>query len=637
MAKAPVKQRKAIPPSVTNAVDFSTVSQFLGYRHKEDQTNLPDGYLVVGSQNILTNTGGRIGIRKGYTLDGQADATIAGIEASFDWNRHTGDERHLRAGNAKLQFRYVATAGDVLGTITFAANQVYWIDLLTALTSVNYNFTDYWDTSALQSRLLFVNGAPQINEWTGGVTTKLSARVVAGDNRITKTGSTTWAEEGFSATGSFIIYNNLGVRVTVSYTSGADTTELKGLSINLSSNVTYPIQSVVFQTVTNTANGAMPGLALTENDLIANLRNQIYVGSLTNNSVYISKVNNYRNYQFTAPVRLVGEGALVTLDGSPTGLVPQEDRMYMTAGKDQWYETLFTLSADLTSESFQVTRLKTSVLQAARSQAAIAKIKNDVLFLNFETSFDSLGRVLNIQATPQSENISDPIKDDFDSYDWTDAAVIYHRYYVYIAVPQEGRVLIWNVAKQWWEAPQVLPISRFAIIDGELYGHSFQVPETYKLFNGTNDNGNPIDARALFSFQNFGTRSQTKYFNEFYSEGYISSDTVLYLGIKYDIDGCATDTQYSIRGDNSQLVCLPAAGASLGKAPLGKNPLGGVLNLFAATALPPKFRWIQTFPRKDFYEVQISYSSNGIDYQWEILAFGPKVIRTMYDNNAIKT
>ena len=638
-----LSQRKATKPSTTNAKDFTTVSQFLGYRHKEDQTNLPSGYLVVGSQNVLTNTGGRIGIRKGYVRDGQINTTIAGIKSSFDWNRHVGDERHLRAGglsgasNGVLQFRYVGTAGDVLGTKVFTANEVYWIDLVTALTSVSYNFTDYWDATAVQSRLLFVNGTSNIFEWTGGVATKLSARVDAGINKITKTGTKTWAEEGFSNTGSFIIYNNVGARVTVTYTGGAGTTELTDLNVDLSSNLTYPVQSIVFQTVKTTPNpgGANKLPATLANSLISNLNNQVYIGSFTNNDVYVSHVDDYTDYTVSSP-RLVGQGAILTLDGTPTAFVPQENAMYFSAGKDQWYQTQFQLSADLTAESLIIDRLKTSVLQAARSQAAVSKTKNDVLFLNFETSFDSLGRVLNIQATPQSENISDPVKLDFDSYDFTDASVFYHRYYDYVAVPREGKVLIWNIAKGWWEAPQVLPISRFAVIDGQLYGHSSQVPETYRLFTGYNDNGSPIDARALFSFENYGTRSQTKYFNEFWVEGYISSNTTLNLGIKYDLDGCATNKSFSLVGDDTQFVCVRGAGNSLGKVSLGKYPLGGLIDVFGPNDLPPWFHWIPTTPRADFYEAQYAFSSNGVDFQWELLAFGPLVTRTTYGNNAIK-
>ena len=89
---------------IAGAQDFSLVSEFKGYRNKEDITNLPPGYLVVGSQNVLTTVSNRIGVRKGYTLYGQVDRTAKGIVASADWARHTGDERHLRAGNGKHQY-----------------------------------------------------------------------------------------------------------------------------------------------------------------------------------------------------------------------------------------------------------------------------------------------------------------------------------------------------------------------------------------------------------------------------------------------------------------------------------------------------------------------------------------------------
>ncbi len=52
--------------------EFEIIASFaLGYRNREDITKLPPGVLVVGSQNVLTNVSGRVGIRKGYVLDGQ--------------------------------------------------------------------------------------------------------------------------------------------------------------------------------------------------------------------------------------------------------------------------------------------------------------------------------------------------------------------------------------------------------------------------------------------------------------------------------------------------------------------------------------------------------------------------------------
>ena len=79
--------------------DFTIVSNFaLGYRNREDITNLPPGVLVKGSQNVLTTTEERISSRKGYTIDGQASSVEAPILAAYDWELHIGEERHLRAG-----------------------------------------------------------------------------------------------------------------------------------------------------------------------------------------------------------------------------------------------------------------------------------------------------------------------------------------------------------------------------------------------------------------------------------------------------------------------------------------------------------------------------------------------------------
>jgi hypothetical protein len=329
----------------------------------------------------------------------------------------------------------------------------------------------------------------------------------------------------------------------------------------------------------------------------------------------------------------VGEGGLLTLDAEPVGFINQEDAMYITAGKNWWYQTKFTLSSDNSKEVLEVIPLKTSEQLAAQSQSLIGKVKNSVIFVNNEPTLDELGRVSGVITTPQSVNISDPIKLDFDSYDFTDGQVFYFRNFIYISLPVEGKVLIYNIAKTYWEAPQILPVSRFAVIDGQLYGHSYQTPQTFKLFTGYNDNGSPIDAKAIFSYNNYGVRCETKFFNELFYEGYISQNTKLNMGIKYEIDGCATEQTYTIDGSDTQVVCISSTDASLGKESLGKNPLGSSTT---QTSNFPKMRGIKTFNRRDFYEVQFSFTSYGIDYSWEILSFGPLIAEAPSFNNDIK-
>lgn len=607
-----------------------------GYRNREDISILPPGVLVKGSKNCLTNTSQRWAARKGYTLDGQSSTVIAPTLASYDWERHLGDFRHVRAGgltsagnDGKLQFRYVANAGDYWSGNTFTQGQVYWVDLMTALTSVSFNFDTFWNTTEIKDELLFVNGSSNIYEWSGGVTTMASATV----NTVTKTGTTTWAEEGFYNTlaGRTIVING----VTATYSGGENTTTLTGVSVDFSAQ---PANSLVIQGVKTNANSTLTGLPSTfENSLIANLKNQIYIGSLTNRQVYVSKVNDFKNYSFTAPVRVVGEGAILTLDGTPTAFKPQESEMIIHAGQDQIYQTKFILSSDLADEQLTIERMKTTGLQAAQSQAWVTKIKNDVAYLSFEPIMNRLGRVDNVVLTQQVTDISFPIVNDMNSYDFTDGAAAYNKMYLYMAVPKEGVVRIYNMTNptdNYWEAPQTIPISRFSIIDGEIYGHSYLTFETYKLFDGYNDNGAAIPVVMAFSYNNYGLETETKSFDEYYVEGYISSNSTITQTINYDMDGCATIAAKNISGTGSY-VCRLSADNSLGKVSLGKNPLGSTLNIQSANALPPKFRVVRVFSRKSFYEEQTIFSSNGVDYQWEILRFGSNATPTTEGNNYI--
>lgn len=624
-----VKAKKQAPAHlVASQAPHTThdlVHDFFGYRNKEEITILPEGYLITGSQNVVCTPTGMVSVRNGYTLDGQSDSTVAGTNASFDWISHTGNERNLRAANGKLQFRYVATAGDSWNGNTFTASQVYWITLLSGLTAAQekFNFAVFWNTTALQQYLLMVNGQSQIQEWSGGVTTIASVT----SNTITKTGTNTWTQEGFYTTGNIDINGT-----TYAYTGGAGTTTLTGVTPD--PTIQNPsANSVTFQTVKTTLNSAMTSISSTlANDLIGIVKNQVYIGSFKNNSVYVSKTSDYTSYAFSA-TRAVGEGALLTLDSTPIAFVPQEDVMYISAGKDWWYNVKFQLSADLTTESLTIAPLKTSPLQAAISQSAITKAKNSVMFISNEPSLDDLGRIADNLATPQSVNMSDPIKNDFFSYDFTGATCLYHKLFLYVAVPAEQLVLIYNFAQEWWEAPQILPISRFAIIGGVLYGHSSQSPETYKLFDGTSDNGNPIHAIAAFSYQNFGNRSGLKNFTEMYVEGYIAPNTDLAVGVKYDFGGINGIQQFNVIGSDTSVLFSTITDGSFGKNPLGSNPLGSITD---SPSNLSKFRVIFTTKKVNFYEYEVFFETNDIDFQWQILSFGPNISLSLDQNVSIK-
>ena len=600
------------------AHEYSIVSQFkLGYRSREDVTNLPAGVLIVGSQNVLTNVNERVQIRQGYSVDGAASSTAAPVLASFDWLIRGNGEVHMRAGgltsagnDGKLQYRYV----DSTGAVT-------WRDLTTGLTTVAYNFTTYWNTTESLRECLFVNGTSNIYRWNGAVTTFASATV----NTVTKQGTDTWTDAGFYTTGTRTIVIG-GVSAT--YTGGEGTTTLTGVSVDFSATVAG---SVIHQAIITTANSAMSGITATfTNGLIRTLNNQIFVGSLTSSVLWISKVNSYTDYTASTP-RQTGEGASLILDGNLVALNPQENFMYVSAGQDLWYNVSFSLQTSavgVTYEQVNALPLKTGRRQATRSQAFVSHMKNDIIVVTQETTIDTFGRVETSLATPQTTNISDPIKLDIDSYDFTDGSIFYWRYFILVAVPKEGIVRIFNLNTKSWEAPQTLPISRFYIVNGELYGHSYNTFESYKMFTGYADrvypgfSGFPIAANWVFSYDNFGSRFSYKKATKAYVEGYINPNTVLTMTITYELDGCSTVKSFELNGDNKQFVCISSSNSgSLGKNPIGEQKLGGG-SATSIQGLPPKFRWMPTFTNTDFFECSISFSVLGVDERMELLAFG---------------
>lgn len=598
--------------------EFSLVTSYkLGYRNKEDITNLPPGVLIVGSKNALINDADRVQIRQGYALDGATNDTLQDPPSSFDWVSKLNGEVHMRAGNltsaandGKLQYRYVDEDGNVT-----------WRDLLTSLTSTAFNFCTFWNSTESVREALFVNGAAQIQAWNGAVTTMASATA----NTITKNGTDSWADTGFYAAGNKIVIIN-GTEYT--YTGGESTTTLTGVTPSPASEAT---DSIVHQKVVTTANSSFtngPGSSFL-NGLISVLNNQIFLGSLKSPALWISQVNSYTVYTKSTP-RQTGEGATLILDDNVVALIPQENQMYVSAGLDRWYNVNFELQTStvgVTYEQVNAQPLKTGRQQGALSQAAVSHMKNNIITVTNEPTIDMIGRMENYFGTPQTENISDSIKNDVDSYDFTDASIFYWRFYILISVPLEGLVLMYNLSTLTWETPQTLPVSRFYIVDGELYGHNYYTMESYHLFTGYADRvysgftGFPIEFIASFSYQNYGSRFLQKSATEFYVEGYINANTTLDCTLTYELDGCATTKTFQVDGSDADVVCISETQGSLGKNSLGKYKLGGTLtsNL---TGLPPKFRVIPTFNNTDFFEVSPSFSILGTDQRCEILAFG---------------
>ena len=580
-------------------------TDFKGYVNKVQKTKLPPGHLIAGSKNVLSTDDDLIATRKGRTLLGAANTALNPIESSFEWASSTGDELVLRSYDDELEFLY---------------NNTTWYKLKESWSAVNFQYAAYYDTTEKLDLILFVNGDANIYSWSGGQTTYASLT----SNTITKQGTATWAEKRFLTTGSVRILDSTGTWREYAYTGGIGTTTLTGVTPDPTATYTFTAGTVCVQSVVTTSNKPT---TLWKNDIIGVLNNQIFIGSNSSNQVYQSAVDDFDNF---TPAATVGSPKLYTLDATISAFIPGEEFMYISAGNDFWYQIKNQLSADLQAEETIITRLKTGTMQGAYSQGAVEAFKNYIAFISNEPTLDFLGRVENVENA-QQKPLSDPIKIDFDTYNFTNVHVKYFRNNIYIALPSQSLVLVYNINKGYWEAPQVLPVRRLAIINGELCGHSNSVPETYKLFTGYNDNDLPIEAIARFSYENYGDRVAKKNFTKWYNELFITSNTEVVRKIYFDYQGANGTKVATLKGNERKYTIIDSEGGGLGKENLGKKKLAGD----APTDDMRKYRKINTEQLQDFYEICPEYSSYGVDQRWAILAFGADVSLSKNSNYEI--
>lgn len=633
--------------------EIATVQDFTeGYRSREDTSLLKPTTMVAGSHDVLVGVSGRIASRQGYYVDGAKSSVVSVTRPLPDWEMGTGLIHHLRAGgltsagnDGQLQLRYIDAPG-ALGT----AGATYWLPLLTSLTSTYFQSTNYWDTSALKAKDLLVNRTGVIWEWTGAIGTVSSVTA----STIVLNGTLTLAQLKFDSSG-FVVNNG----VVYQYDSILDQTFTlhSGAPSPIGSVVNSPVyqQPVAFTfsggTFTNTPS---PATGFTC-DLIGLLQssNQVFVASISNNVVYMSKAGTYKDYsQSTA--RLQYEGDMFTTVGSAAALAPQESDMYVSAGTGEWYTTKFvqtsiynaTTTTTLVYETAQLVQLKTTMGQAAMSQYATTKITNDVVYLSNEPFINSLGRVDDILLTPQITNLSYPIVNDMNAYDRTDASAFFFQLKLYVALPASGVVIVYNMTNPktpFWEAPQNLPVSGFCADGNTLIGHSYGTFESYIMFQGysdraatANSTGNPISSVAMFAFQGLGIRSKSKSFNKFFVEGYITQPTTLNVGLVFRApgNGISAGTTLTVSGTGSYVV-NQVNDDSLGKSPLGGTPLGADIPLPEQQSLPPYFVVIPTFVRNPYMAYQPVFYSLGTNQRWELLSYGCNASPTSEDETSI--
>jgi len=583
--------------------NFQTVDEVRGYFNKRDKTMLSEKALIVGSKNVIINDGDKVETRKGFTLDGQAKTVNRAVNGFYDWDSNRGlfVMRSFLGENdneGKLQVRQTASNGDVT-----------YYDVKTGLTNTDFEFSTWWSTTENQDLLLFVDGTNTLRMWSGGIAFVSSNTSTA----ITKTGTTTWKESGFLNTANKSVTIN-GVDYT--YTEGETTTTLTGL-LGLP---TFTAGQVVTQTVVSHTSIATLPTGYTF-DVIYNENNHIYLGSSVSREVYVSKSTAYNDFAYTSPVRLPTEGWKMTFDSYVTGFIQDGEFMRISGGFSNNYRVSRNMTSDGTGETFKITKIPNGSGQAPVSSRGIIPVKNGIVYITNDKTIDWVNSLTQLN-TPSTLPISDPIKNDLDNYDFTNVSGKFYSNSLFVTFPVENIVLIYDFDKSLWQPPQTIPVSGFSVIDGNLYGHSNNCNETYKLFDGYNDNGLAIEHVASYAYRNYGTRTDYKEYDEYYTEAYMNSVSELEIEHNYEIDGAESSTTKNLSGADEGLKFSASQVGGLGSNPLGNSPLGGTSEEDVDLN---KYRVIHDLLAVNFFEHNVTFKSDVLGARWQIVSHGGNV------------
>lgn len=616
------------------SIPFRIVVGALGYVTRSDLTATSPKYLVSGSQNVLINEtitkkspargqaqgeegatdeeGDKIETRAGYELFGAASTDRNDIVSEFVFKTKVGDTVMGRMDdNGDLEY--------------YSEESDAWETLLTGLDgSYPFRTVDAWNGTELLRVLLGVNHSSTLYEWTGATATYASSTTT------TIVINETIATRGFWATGST-------AKIRVKDSGGTwrefTVTSHTGSTFTVTEDptaFTFTAAALVVQSVRT--NASTPAAGFT-NDVIGVLQNHVYVGSHSSSIIYMSDSTSYIDFTFSSP-RVATEGAQLVLDAFAIGFETNvagsgEESMVIFAGNDWIYRVQFTDIADTAiAQIIKVAPILVSSGQGAVRQELIGKMKNSIVFINGYNELLELGSIEDKFAITQTP-LSDPIKPDFLAATFTGGAIRFWRNNLYVTAPASGRMFILAFredsrgSRRFWQPPQLLPVGQMSDYGGNLIGHGSALTESYTLFTGTNDNGQPIAFKAHFAYSSFGARDKMKNFDKYFTEMYLTSNTTVNNIFVYEYLGSKAMRTFQYKGTDSAFIFTPDPAASLGVNSLGTSPLGGSLSEIEDFL---KYRRFKKVTAPDFFEIQVRYEADELDAQFQLLAHGPNVI-----------
>jgi len=595
------------------AEKFTLTTEYLGYVNKPELTNINPAFIVAGSVNVFINLDGSIGSRKGSSLvPTTVSAGTEGITARMDWKTSRGDYFTLVRYGTKLDAIFKDADG-VFTTLRISST-------LPAGTSRGSMATVFDPTLVIDKALIAV-GTHQIESWSGAL-----VKVSGVTSNTMTVASSTWGAKGFPVSGTVVSEG-----VTYTYTGGGDTATLTGVT----PDPTDTLEEYAFSdTNTETLTAVDTDYEI---DYLGVYRNQVYLGSETSRLVPVSSGIDYTLY--TIPTdRAAGDPNEFLLDDNSKGFMPTKQSMLMFGSQNTVMEVQYVLSADQTKEAFNIDHVINGDNQGSLSANGRVSFEGNIYYITRDKQMGVIS-ISTRKIESLDENPSEIVQNDFDNFDWNDSQMLVWERHIVIVVPKENKMMLIDINQSIWQAPQVfVGIDLGSVSVGnnnELIGHSYTTNVSYILFdpNTNSDLGVKVPTKAIFAYNHFGDRSRNKDFNLYYQDGYITSGGEITRTLAYDYQGAGGVNVSLFKGTETQFLQHIENDAGIGGAPLGERDLAG--GSTEVISEDKRFRYVDTMPALDFYELLVTYEQEVVDAAWRLVAHGCDVSINSNNSNDI--
>ncbi len=585
---------------------------FTGFQTNVDPTKISIGANAQG-QNTTVNEGDRISIRNFGT-------DIFPINASYSSNFEPIVSKttfHKRNGeNIMIRSKQTSPTTAVL---EYYANDVSdFTNLNDGYTSADFGFGEININTDQSSFLYFGNAVQNFSRWNGAHTI-LTLPLVGGETMITVADTST-----FSGTAGIL---RIGTQNITYIAKTATTFTLAAPVVGAYANGVGVIQAVDVFVTTGTDFYPKGNIYLTAN-------NRLFISGVIGEEqlVYFSKYGDATLFVNTGLISASTASSpgffnLVEGGGGVVSMVLNEEEIDI-------FKKSIIYKVTPTDSLYTLKPLKTfdnkSQTIGALTKRGVFTTGNGVLFITADKQIMLLTHIEEI-TYPQILPISYAIKNTIENLDFSKTTGVVYQNRIFIACKStigaiaNDTVLVYNLNTKQWDSPIVgWSVGDFTIFnngsgDRLYYGDGLN-PNTFVVTNKTLDYIYGLSCNWRSKYFDFDNPQILKEVTDVYIEGYIGSDTDLYVTLFYDENGFTQKLTTKISGSDTDLQFFSSAFNLFGFLPFGTERFGS--NADFSGKKPFRVHLEKFLRTKPFHNLQIEFASDGENRYWEVNTFG---------------